>query len=109
MKTITDLTKEPKTKSIQTRKESKTETNLLVDLNTDGALGNVPYTTSAAMVELVRHTFVDGAVNLDVDIFADLVRPQVCSESNVTLLPEGPGEEVSGTRPKSMAGRHLLL
>lgn len=84
-------------------------TNLLVNLHADGALGNVPHTTSAAMIELVRHTFMDGAINLDVDIVANLVGPQVCSEGNVTLLPEGPGEEVSGTRAKSMASRHLSL
>lgn len=49
---------------------------------------------------------MDGAVHLDIDIIANFVCPQVGSQSNITLLPERPGEEVSGTRSKSMAGRH---
>lgn len=33
---------------------------------------------------------MDGTVNLDVDIVADLESPEVCGEVDVTLLPEGP-------------------
>ena len=71
--------------------------DLFVDLDTDGALCDIPYLTCATMVKFMRHTLVDGAVHLDIHIITDFVRPQVGSQSNVTLLPERPGEEVSGT------------
>lgn len=48
---------------------------LLVDFDTDCALGDVPDATSTAMVELVRHSLVHGAINLDVDIVADVEDP----------------------------------
>lgn len=83
------------------------EPNLLVDLNADGTLCNIPYPSCATMVKFMWHTLVDGAVHLDVDIISNFVRPQIGSQSNITLLPERPGEEVSGTGSKSMAGRHL--
>ena len=81
--------------------------DLLVDLNADGTLCNIPYPSCATMVKFMWHTLVDGAVHLDVDIISNFVRPQIGSQSNITLLPERPGEEVSGTGSKSMAGRHL--
>ena len=81
--------------------------NLFVDLDADGALGDVPDATSAAVVELVGHPLVDGAVHLDVDVFADLVRPEVRRQRDVPLLPEGPREEIPRPRSDSMAGRHL--
>jgi hypothetical protein len=48
------------------------------------------------MVELVGHAFVDSAIYLNVDIVAYLVRSEVCGERDVTLLPEGTSEEISG-------------
>lgn len=44
----------------------------LVDNNTNSALGHVPDDTSLTMVELVRHTLVDGTVTLDVDDLTNL-------------------------------------
>lgn len=51
--------------------------DLFVDFNADGAFGDVPDLTGAAVVELVGHTLVDGAVNLDIHIIADVISPQV--------------------------------
>ncbi|KAM1132806.1 hypothetical protein ACFX19_047863 [Malus domestica] len=64
--------------------------DLLVDLDTDVTLGDVPDATGTAVVELVGRTLVDGAVNLDVDMVADLVGLEVGRERDVPLLPEGP-------------------
>jgi hypothetical protein len=80
---------------------------LLVDLDADGALGNVPDLSSAAVVELVRHSLVDGAVDLDVDVFTDLEGSQVGRERYVPLLPEGPSEQISGPRTKTVTSRHV--
>lgn len=72
---------------IKTRRKNS---DLLVDLDTDGTLGNVPDSTSAAVVELMGHTLMDGAVHLDVDIVTDLVGAQVGGQWNVALLAERP-------------------
>jgi hypothetical protein len=79
---------------------------LLVDLDADGALGDVPDAAGAAVVELVRHPLVDGAVHLDVDVVADLVGAEVSGERDVPLLAEGAREEVARPRAQPVAGRH---
>lgn len=81
--------------------------DLLIDFNADGTLGDVPDLTGAAMVELVGHTLMDGAVNPDVDIIADVVGPQVGREMDSTLLSEGPREGIPRSRPQTMSGRHF--
>ncbi len=47
--------------------------NLFVDFNAHGALGDVPDLAGAAMIELVGHTLVNGAVHLDIHIIPNLV------------------------------------
>lgn len=54
-----------------------TPINELVDNNTNGSLGDVEHDTSTSLVEFVRHTLVNGSVNLDVDIVANLVQLHV--------------------------------
>jgi len=61
------------------------------------------------MVELVRHALVDGAVNLDVDVIADVVGSEVSGEGDGSLLPEGAREGISGARPQTVTSRHLCL
>jgi hypothetical protein len=80
---------------------------LLVDLDADSALGDVPDASGAAVVELVRHALVDGAVHLDVDVVADLVGAQVRRERDVPLLAERPRERVARARPQPVPRRHL--
>lgn len=84
-----------------------TEGYLLVHFNTNRALGNVPDLTSAAVVELVGHALVNGAINLDIDVIADVVGSQIGGQRNVTLLSEAPGEEIASPTSKSMSGRHV--
>jgi hypothetical protein len=79
---------------------------LLVYLDADGALGDVPDATGAAVVELVRHPLVDGAVHLDVDVVADLVGAEVGGERDVALLAEGAREQVARPRAQPVASRH---
>ncbi len=81
-------------------------TRLLIDHNTDGAFGDIPDNTSAAVVELVRHALVHGTVHLDVHIVADLVVAQVSRQVDVSFVPEGTREQIPGPRPQSMTGRH---
>jgi hypothetical protein len=83
---------------------------LLVDLDADGALGDVPDASGAAVVELVRHALVDGAVHLDVDVVGDLVGAKVRRERDVPLLAERPREGVARARARPQpAGIFLLL
>lgn len=61
------------------------------------------------MIEFVGHSFVDSAVNLNVDIIADVVGSEVGGEGDGTLLPEGTREGVSGSRSQTVSCRHLSL
>lgn len=82
--------------------------NLLVDLDADRALGDVPYAAGAAMVEFVGHTLVNRAVNLDVDVIADFEDAEIGGEMGGTLAPERPSEEISRPRPEPVPRRHLF-
>ncbi|PON74469.1 hypothetical protein TorRG33x02_247410 [Trema orientale] len=59
------------------------------------------------MVELVRHTLVDGAVHLDIDVVSNLVGLEVGGERDVTLLPKGPREEIASSGPETVSSRHF--
>lgn len=80
--------------------------NLLVDFDANGTLGDVPNATGAAMVELVGHALVNGAVNLHVDVIPNLVGPQIGRERDVTLLPEWASEQIPCPRSKPVTRRH---
>ena len=82
--------------------------NLFVDFNSDGALGDVPDAAGAAMVELVRHTLVNGSVHLDVNVLSDFVGPEIGRQRDGSALPEASGERVPRPSPESMSGRHLF-
>lgn len=81
--------------------------NLLVHDHTDGALGDIPHNSGATVVELMRHTLVNGTVHLNIHILSDLEIAQVRCQGDVTLVPEGTREQVSRPGAKSMASRHL--
>lgn len=95
------------TTRIERKMRDRDRMDLFVDLDADGALGDVPDTAGAAVVELVGHPLVDGAVHLDVDVVADLVRPEVRRQRDAPLLPKGPREEIPRPRSEPMTGRHL--
>lgn len=46
--------------------------DLLVHSNTNGSLGDVEHDTSAALVELVGHTLVNGGVDSNINIISAL-------------------------------------
>lgn len=51
---------------------------------------------------------MNGAVNLDVNVVADVKGPEIGGEGNGSLLPEWAREGVSRARSQSMSGRHIL-
>lgn len=73
--------------------------NLLVDLNANGTLSDVPDTASATMVELMGHTLVNGTINLDVNILTDVESTKVSRDRDNTLSPEGSCEEIPCSCP----------
>ena len=46
------------------------------------------------MVELVGHTLMNGAINLDIDIVADMEGAKVSGDWDSTLSAEGSGEQI---------------
>nr|GMD39720.1 Conjugal transfer ATP-binding protein, putative [Ipomoea batatas] len=81
---------------------------LFVDFDANGALGDIPDTTGAAVVELVRHALVHGAVDLDVDIVSDVEDPEVGGQRDSSALPESTGEEIPRPRSYTVTGRHFV-
>lgn len=71
--------------------------NNLVDDDTNSRLGDVVDDTSLTVVELVRHTLLDGTIGLDVDNVTDLVNLQVGGKGDGTMLLEISREGVSST------------
>lgn len=83
--------------------------DLLVDLDTDSAGGDVPDLTGAAVVELVGHALVDGTIALNVNVVANTEHRQIGAHVGETATPERLLEEVSGLGAKTVRVRHFLF
>ena len=71
--------------------------DLLVDGDADGALADVEDTAGAAVVELVGHAGVDGAVDDDVYVVSDFVFLEVVLHADGSVATEGLFEFVTGS------------
>jgi len=80
--------------------------HLLVDDHADRVLRHVVDAARLAVVALVRHALVDGAVALDIHDVADLVHLEVSGEVLCAMLPEAFSEHIAGTPPVSLRVRH---
>jgi len=60
------------------------------------------------MIELVGHTLVNGAINLDIDIVADMEGAKVSGDWDRTLSSEGSCEEIPCSRSEPVSSRHFL-
>jgi len=81
----------------------------LVDLDTDGVLGNVENDTSAAVVVRVGHTLLDGGVADDINVVATLVLDQVPGQVGHTMAAEALGVLVTRVRAETSGVRHFEL
>lgn len=81
--------------------------DLLVDFDPNSTFGDIPDVTSATMVELMWHSLVEGAINLDIDIITNVVGSEVCGQGDGTLLPEGAREGISGVGSQTVTSRHF--
>jgi len=68
-----------------------------VELHTDGVSSHVPHNTGFTVVELVRHTLLDGTVTLDINQITNFVRVEVGGQRDVTMFAELTGEQVTCT------------
>lgn len=68
----------------------------LVNLDTDGALGDVPNDTGLSVVELVGHTLLDGTITDNIDNLTELEDLEVTSGGNGSTSSELLREQVSG-------------
>jgi hypothetical protein len=69
--------------------------DLLVHKNANSGLGDVPHTASTAVIVPVRHTLVDGTVDLDVNEVTNLVLSQVSLHGRKTMVAEPLREHVT--------------
>ena len=79
----------------------------LVDDDADSVLGHVPHLAGLAVVELVGHTSVDGAVSDHVNIVAHLVRNEVLAQGRGSVLSERLAEEMSRASSETEVVGHL--
>ncbi len=100
------MRQDPSQKHHTCGRDEKTLPYLLINHNADGALGDIPDNTGAAMVELVRHSLMHGTVHLDVHIVANLVVAKVRGQVDVSFMPERTREQIPGPRSQPMTGRH---
>lgn len=56
--------------------------DLFLDDNTDGSWVDIEDLSSSSVVDVVRHTFVDGSVYDDVDVVSESVLLEVVAHSN---------------------------
>lgn len=75
--------------------------DLLVDNDADGGLGDVVDDAGLAMVDLVWHTLLLGAVASDIDDVSNLVLLQVSRQRNHARILEATGEGIAGTGPET--------
>lgn len=90
-------------------RQGEEERCLFVDFNAYGTLGDVPDLAGAAMIELVGHALVNGAVHLDIHVIPNLVGSEINCERDVTLLPEWTSKQIPRPTSKPVTCRHLLL
>ena len=81
--------------------------DLLVNTDTNGALGHVEDDTSASVVALVWHTLVDGGIREDVDIISHLDVDQILRQVDGTMLTKLLRKHVARTRTGTKGVRHL--
>ena len=81
--------------------------NLLVDDDSDGSGVDVEDGASAAVVVLVGHTLVDGAVDDDINDVPDLEAGEGVGDVDGTVLLEALSELVSGSSLVAVTVSHL--
>ena len=80
--------------------------NSSVDEETDGPWADVPDNTSAAVVESVWHTLMDGTIDMDVDNVTDAVGTELKGWSWHSVLLVLPSEEIASAPAKSCGVTH---
>ena len=82
--------------------------DLLVDDNTNGVLGNIEDFAGLAVVELVGDTLLNATVSDDINVLTLVVREQESTERGGTVSPERACEEISCAGSLSKAMGHLV-
>lgn len=68
---------------------------------------DVEHASRLAVIEFVRHTFLDSAVTLNIDDVASLVHLHIGRERDDTSLAERPREEVASAASIAFCVRHF--
>ena len=71
-------------------------TNFLVNDNSDCVLGHVKYLSSSAMVEFVRHTFMNATISNNINEISFSVGCENFGERSGTMVSEALLEKMSG-------------
>ena len=71
--------------------------DLLLNHDSDRSWVDIEDLSSSSVVEVVRHSLMDGSVNYDVDVVAESVLLEVVVHSNGSVSSEALGKLMSGS------------
>jgi len=80
--------------------------DLLVDNNSNGPGVDVEDSSGSSMVVLVRHTFMDGSIDYNINNISNFVASESLGDMNGSVLLESFFEFVSGSALVSVAVSH---
>ena len=83
------------------------DSNALVHDDTDGMCGNVENSAGISVVELVRHTSLDGSISDDVDVITLLVGDEILAKRDSSVLSECFAEKISRASSKTKSVWHF--
>ena len=82
--------------------------NKFIHLNTDSGFGDIKDNSSASMIELVRHAFVDCTIGFDIHKITNLVCDEILRQLHMTVRAKRTREHITSPTTVTEGMRHFL-